>query len=223
MRRRWPGDPAIHVFARRDCDDVDARALAGHDDDQRPESPDSPHGRQRRHPVQPRLPAEARRRRRSPPRRAAGALQQSEPVHLHRHGQLHRGQGQGRDHRSRPRRRGACQGAAGRRARRDRDAYPGHPYPSRPLAEHRADQGRHRRAGLCRGAASRLAAALREREAQSGIRRRPRLQARHRSQERRHHRRSRAGRWKRWRRRATPPTIWRSPGPSERSISSAIT
>ena len=37
-------------------------------------------------------------------------------------------------------------------------------------------------AGLCRGPASRLAAALREREAQSGIRRRPRLQARHRGE-----------------------------------------
>ena len=48
-------------------------------------------------------------------------------------------------------------------------------HPSRPLAEHRADQGRHRRARLCGGAASRLAAAFREREAQSGIRRRPRL------------------------------------------------
>ena len=41
--------------------------------------------------------------------------------------------------------------------------------------------------------------------------------------ERRHHRRRTAGRWRRWRRRATPPTIWRSPGPSGRSISSAIT
>ena len=54
----------------------------------------------------------------------------------------------------------------------------------------KAATGAHR---LCRGAASRLAAALREREAQSGIRRRPRLQARHRGQERRHHRRRRLG------------------------------
>ena len=63
--------------------------------------------------------------------------------------------------------------------RRDRDAYLRHPHPPRPFAEHRADQGRDRRHGLCRGPASRLAAALREREAQPGIRRRPRFQARH--------------------------------------------
>ena len=35
--------------------------------------------------------------------------------------------------------------------------------------------------------------------------------------------RARAGRWKRWRRPATPPITWRLPGRSERSISSAIT
>ena len=92
------------------------------------------------------FPLKARRGRGSPPRRAARALQQSEPVHLHRHGQLHRGQGQRRHHRSRPGRRGACQGAARCGARRDGDAYPRHPHPSRPFAEHRADQGRHRRA-----------------------------------------------------------------------------
>ena len=73
-----------------------------------------------------------------------------------------------------------AQGAARRGARRDGDAYLRHPYPSRPFAEHRADQGRDRRDGLCRRPAPRLAAALREREAQSGIRRRPRFQARHR-------------------------------------------
>ena len=72
-------------------------------------------------------------------------------------------------------------------------AYPGHPHPPRPFAEHRADQGRHRRHRLCRGSASRVAAALREREAQSGIRRRPRLQARHRGARRRDHRRRRLG------------------------------
>ena len=87
----------------------------------------------------------------------------------------------------------------------------------------RADQGRHRRAGLCRGAASRLAAALREREAQSGVRRRPRLQADIEVEERRRDRRRTAGRWRRSQRRATPPIIWRSRGRSERSSSSAIT
>ena len=47
--------------------------------------------------------------------------------------------------------------------------------------------------GLCRGPAPRLAAALREREAQSGIRRRPRFQAGCRGEARRHHRRRRLG------------------------------
>ncbi len=61
--------------------------------------------------------------------------------------------------------------------RRDGDAYLRHPYPPRPFAEHRADQGCDRRAGLCRRPAPRLAAALREREAQSGIRRRSRFPA----------------------------------------------
>ena len=126
------------------------------------------------------------------------------------------GTGQGRDHRSRPRRRGPCRGAAGCGARRDRDAYLRHPHPPRPFAEHRADQGRDRRDGLCRRPAPRLAAALREREAQSGIRRRPRLQARHHGARRRDHRRRTAGRCRRWRRRATPPIIWRSPGRSEK-------
>src|SRR3989442_11454175 len=41
------------------------------------------------------------------------------------------------------------------------------------FAEHGQDQGRHRRHRLRRGSASGLAAAIREREAQSGIRRRP--------------------------------------------------
>ncbi len=53
------------------------------------------------------------------------------------------------------------------------------PHPPRPLAEHRADQGCDRRHRLCRGPASRVAAALRERKNLLGIRRRPRLQARH--------------------------------------------
>ena len=135
------------------------------------------------------FPLEARRGRGGPPRRAAHSLQQSEPVHLHRHGELHRRPGQGRDHRSRSRQRGPCGGAARCRARRDRDAYPRHPHPPRPFAEHRADQGGDRRHRLCRGSAPRVAAALREREAQSGIRRRPRLQARHRGARRRDHRR----------------------------------
>ena len=56
-------------------------------------------------------------------------------------------------------------GAARCRARRNRDAYPGHPHPPRPLDEHRADQGGNRRPRLCRGAAPGVAAALREREA----------------------------------------------------------
>ena len=181
------------------------------------------HGRQRRHPVQPRFSASARNRRRSPPRRAARSLQQSEPVHLHRHGQLHRRPRQGRDHRSRSGRRGACEGAAGCRARRDRDPYPGHPHPPRPFAEHRADQGGDRRAGLCRGAAPRLAAALREREAQSGIRCRPRFQARYRGQERRHHRRFRLGAGSGGDARPHRQSSGVRLAASEKSISSAIT
>ena len=90
------------------------------------------------------------------------------------------GRGQGRDHRSRPGRRGPCEGAARCRARRDGDAHLRHPHPQRPLAEHAADQGRHRREGLCRRSAPRLAAALREREAHREVRRRPRFQARRR-------------------------------------------
>ena len=74
-----------------------------------------------------------------------------------------------------------------------------------------------RRARLCRGAAPRLAAALREREAQSGIRRRPRLQAGCPGEERRRHRRGGLAAARRSRRPATPPTISPSPGRSERS------
>jgi glyoxylase-like metal-dependent hydrolase (beta-lactamase superfamily II) len=42
--------------------------------------------------------------------------------------------------------------------------------------------------------------------------------ARHRGQATATSSKAPAGRWRRWRRRATPPIIWRSPGPSERSF-----
>ena len=140
------------------------------------------------------FPAEARRGRGGPARRAARALQQSEPVHLHRHGQLHRRHA-ARSRSSipartmRPMRRRCSTRCAARRSRISSSPT--------PTSDHspntRAHQGRHRREGLCRRSASRFAAALREREAQAGSRRRPRLQAGYRSEARRRRRGRRLG------------------------------
>ena len=68
------------------------------------------------------------------PGRAPRPRQQSGAVHLQGHAELHRRPRQGRDHRSRPGRRGPYRRAARRGARRDRDPYFRHPHPSRPFA-----------------------------------------------------------------------------------------
>ena len=114
-------------------------------------------------------------------------------------------------------------GAARRRARRDGDAYPRHPHPPRPFAEHRADQGGDRRAVYAEGPhrASRPRFESEKHSPESGADRdfRPDIEVANGDVDRGRT----AGRWKRWRRPATPPTTWRSPGRSEASVSSAIT
>ena len=93
------------------------------------------------------------------PRRARDRRQQSGPVHLQGHDELHRRPRQSRDPRSRPRRRCAYRGAARRRARRNRHAYFRHPYPSRSFARGAQGQGGDRRQSFRAGPAPAGAAA----------------------------------------------------------------
>ena len=112
----------------------------------RPSEQGVPHGRRR--PVRQVFRSRARHRERGGAAGARGGGQQSQSVHLQRHGQLHHRPRQGGDPRSRPGRRRPCGGAARRRARRDGDAHLRHPYPSRPFAGGAQGQGGDRRKGF---------------------------------------------------------------------------
>ena len=141
------------------------------------------HGR--RHPLQQDARPCARHGRRDRARPAPGDGEQSEPVHLQGHDELHHRPRPGRHRRSRPRRSSPYRRAARCRAQRDGDGDLRHPHPSRPFAGGAGGEGGDRRHRLCRGAAPRRPAAAYRRAQSARRQRRPRFPPRRRAQGRR--------------------------------------